>query len=317
MGAEPLRRLRCPIHFGRFVRRPCHPCQVPRRDPTRPRDADPRLDPFRLPPDGKCWWCGDKATTREHKFKHSDLRRVATRNGKRDLSSLHKQSDFHTGPLRTLKRGDEVKWGLNLCARCNDTKSQPFDMAYDQFVAFLLANEDHLWRQDHLDWADVYGSAWGDGSTNLARYFVKQFGCMMATQHLPVPADATAFLGGAPRCPSVVLGLWRDHRPIKVHRKMKKTGVPDGMLSFVGLPATMAYTDGLRLTGADYQCRVAYMIFNVSWREDEDLPSFHEEQVVPMPLINARLRDRVAWLPVEARGYAHRVRQRWRGETEV
>lgn len=50
-------------------------------------------------------------------------------------------------------------WGLNLCAWCNDIKSQPFDMAYDQFVAFLLADEDHLWRRDNLDWAAVYGSA--------------------------------------------------------------------------------------------------------------------------------------------------------------
>ena len=99
-----------------------------------PRDAHPSLDRFRQPLDGKCSWCGAAATTREHRFKHSDLRRVATGSGVRDLGALFKKSDFYEGPLRTLKRGDEVQWGVNLCAPCNNARSQPFDMAYDQFV---------------------------------------------------------------------------------------------------------------------------------------------------------------------------------------
>ena len=294
----------------------CKPCGVSRPPAEDPRDADPRLDRFRLTPDGKCWWCGAVATTREHKFKHSDLRRVATENGARELSALHKQSDFHSGPLRTLKRGDEVQWGLNLCAPCNNVKSQPFDVAYDRFVEFMLANGDTLWRRTSLDWAEVYGQGWRDGAANLARYFVKQFGCMLATQRLPVPSDAIAFLDGAARCPSIALELWRDHRPIKLHRKERRAGDPVGMLEFIGLPATLAYTDGLRLTGADYQCRLACLVFAVAWREGADLSSFHEGQVVRLPIINSRLRDRLAWLPVEARGLAHRARIRWRGQAD-
>lgn len=241
---------------------------------------------------------------------------MATENGARDLSALFKKSDFHEGPLRTLKRGDEVQWGVNLCAPCNNAKSQPFDVAYDQFVGFLLANGDTLWRRTSLDWADVYGQAWGDGAANLARYFVKQFGCMMATQRLPVHGDAIAFLDGADRCPSLVLGLWRDQRPIKLQRRGRRAGDPDGLLNFIGLPATRAYDDGSRLTGADYQCRLAYLVFNVAWRDGIDVPSFHETQVVPLPIINARLRDQLAWLPVEARGLATRTRLRWRGEAD-
>lgn len=80
-----------------------------------PEFSDPALDEFRRPPTDRCWWwCGDKATTREHKFKHSDLRRMATADdGSHDLSNVLKKSEFYEGPLRTLKRGDEVKWGLN------------------------------------------------------------------------------------------------------------------------------------------------------------------------------------------------------------
>ncbi len=281
-----------------------------------PRDADPRLDRFRHAPDGRCWWCGGVATTREHKFKHSDLRRVATRDGARDLKALFKMSDFHQGSLRTLKRGDEVQWGLNLCAPCNNARSQPFDLAYDRFVAYLRANGDTLWRWTSLDWAAVYGQEWSDGATSLARYFVKQFGCMMATQRLQVPQDAVAFLDGSARCPSLCIDIWRDHRPIKLHRRMSRTGDQEGMLNFIGLPATLAYTDGSRLTGADYQCRLAYMVCSVFWREGEDLPSFHESQVVSLPIINTRMRDRLSWLTVEARGLVYRAGARWRAEPD-
>lgn len=272
---------------------------------------DPALDEFRLPPDGKCWWCGAVETTREHKFKASDLRRVATTDGVRDLSALHKWSDFHNGPLRTLKRGDEVQWGLNMCAPCNNARSQPFDMAYDRFVSFLRSNAGALWRRDSLDWAEVYGPDWATGSARLARYFVKQFACMMATQHLPVPDDAVAFLDGDARSRSIKLELWRDHRLIKMAKKELRAGDPDGMIiSFMGLPPSHARHDGFRLTGAGYQYRMAYMVFDVAWRDGQDLPSFHEQQLIPLPIINARVRDRLAWLKVEAQGLAARARQR-------
>ena len=264
---------------------------------------DPALDKFRRPPTDRCWWCGDKATTREHKFKHSDLRLMATADdGTQDLSNVIKKSEFYEGPLRTLKRGDEVKWGLNLCAPCNNVKSQPFDNAYHQFVRFLLANGDDLYRHDRLDWSDVYGPGWAAGAANLARYFVKQFGCMMATQQLAVPQDAVDFLNGVDRCPAIRLALWRDHRVVELHRVTRRDALPEGMLSFIGLPSTKAYTDGKDLTGADYQCRLAYRVFDVSWHAGGDTTSFHEGQVIPLPLINARLRDRVAGRPSKREG---------------
>lgn len=275
----------------------------------------PAFEAYRLPQEGRCWWCGAKATTREHKFKASDLRRIATTDGVRDLDALHKVSPTRSGPLRTLKRGSEVQWGLNLCGPCNNTRSQPFDVAYDRFVGFLRANGDTLSERRSLDWTEVYGAGWAEGSADLVRYFVKQFGCMMATQHLPVPDDARAFLDGATRCPSVQSVLYRDHRPAAMHRKLRRSGDPEGALSFIGLPATKAFADGTRLTGADYMCRLAYLVFDVRWRDGQDQPSFHETQFLPLPIINSRLRDRADWLlNVEVVGLADRLRNRmsWR-----
>lgn len=181
-------------------------------------------------------------------------------------------------------------------------------------VGFLQDNGDSLWQWATLDWATVYGTNWSDDATNLSRYFVKQFGCMMATQRLPVPPAAIDFLDGSERCPPLGLGLSRDHRPIQLHRRMQRTGDAEGILSFIGLPPTHAYGDRERLTGADYQCRLAYLLFDVAWREGADTESFHESQIVSLPLINARLHDRLRWLPVGARSLAHRARNWWRQE---
>lgn len=274
------------------------------------RDIDPRLDQFRHGPTDRCWWCGEKATTREHKFKHSDLRRVATKDGARDLSNLFKRSDYHAGPLRTLKRGDEVQWGMNLCAPCNNVKSQPFDRAYDEFLKYMFMHGDDLCERETLDWADVYGSDWQPKTANLARYFVKQFSCMMATQRLDVTQHAIDFLNGDPRCPSIGLGLWRDHRVIQFHKALKRQADdPEGMLHFVGLPPTYALSDGAKITGSDYQCRLGYLTFDVAWRSGADMLSFHEVRLIQLPLINARIRDQLAWFPVQAQSLAYRVRR--------
>lgn len=251
--------------------------------------------------------CGAKATTSEHKFKHSHLRQIARRDGEADPRNVHKFSATLNDTLRSLNKGSQVRWGKNLCAPCNNTRSQPFDRAYDRFVAFMLAHADNLHSRTHLDWAEVYGEEWQEGAISLARYFVKQFGCMMATERLHVPQDAIDFVQGSPRSASLHLALWRDHRIVQAHKMLQRRALENGLMDFVGLPETHAVSNQGRLVGASYQCRLAYMIFNVDWREGTDEMSFHEQQVIPLPKINARLRDRIEWFPVQARGVVHRM----------
>lgn len=253
--------------------------------------------------------CGAKATTSEHKFKHSHLRQIARRDGDMDPRNVHKASATLNGTLRTLNKGSQVRWGKNLCAPCNNTRSQPFDQAYDRFIAYMLDHADDLYSRPQMDWAEIYGEDWQEGATCLARYFVKQFGCMMATERLEVPQDAVEFVQGAARSASLHLALWRDHRVIQMHKWMKRRlAIEEGMMDFVGLPETHAVSNQGRLVGSSYQCRLAYMIFNVDWREGTNQVSFHERQVIPLPKINARLRGRMEWLPVQARGIVHRLR---------
>lgn len=240
-------------------------------------DRDSSLDWLRNSPSDRCWWCGDLATTREHKFKASDLRRIAIgENGASDASNVFKGSSRYEGVLRTIRRGTEVQWGKNLCARCNGSRSQPFDRAYERFSDFIQLQIDALHMKQDVAWSAIYNSDWSSGPRNLARYFGKQLGCMLATQDLHVPRALIEFLDGADRCPPVNFSVYLDPVVVDAHVSAVENGYLEGMRNFIGLPETPAYSDGKALTGAQYACRLAYLFVDVEWRDGTDTPSFFE-----------------------------------------
>lgn len=257
---------------------------------------DPRIEEFRIPESDCCWWCGDLAATQEHRIKHSTIRRVAnsTPGGGRP-SDVYKVSDDYRGVLRSLKKGSQVKWRKNLCADCNNSRSQPFDRAYDVMEAFIVEYADELMRWPRLTWSDVYGEDWQAGAANLARYFGKQLGCMLADQRLPVPTELIAFLNGADRCPSVAFMIFRNWKAGSAHRMMRRDGFTEGITTFVGLlPSSLRHQDG-RLIGVDFGYHIGYVWFCAQWWEDTDRSSWWEHPVIDLPLLNANALDRISW----------------------
>lgn len=261
-----------------------------------PMALDPRLDDWRLPESDCCWWCGAPATTMEHRIKHSTLRRVARGDdGTIDPANVYKKADDFEGALRSLKKGTQVKWRKNLCAPCNNARSQPFDLAYDRMESFYVRHADEMMAWERLRWADVYGENWEQGAADLARYFAKQVGCMLASQRLPVPADLIALLDGAERCPSVEFVICRNWRAIDMHKVMLRDGDPDGITSFVGLlPSAASQTEG-RFSGVDYTYHIGYLWFAVDWREGTERNSWWEYPEIGIPLINASIASKFAW----------------------
>lgn len=244
-------------------------------------EPDPALSAFRLPRSESCWWCGDAATTEEHRIKASTLRRVARAdNGTAEPGNVFKKSSDYEGPLRTLNKGSQVRWRRNLCANCNNSRSQPFDRAYDVFETFIVSRFRTLAEQPNLDWRDVYGDDWRAGATALGRYFAKQLGCMLATYDLPVPEDLRRFVSGADRCPSVCFALAIEPRVVALLR----SGDSGGDLSnFVGLLNAPAYRSGDSLTGIDYGYHIGYLNFIVCWREGAQFASWFDNYVCELP----------------------------------
>lgn len=161
---------------------------------------------------GKCWWCGAPADSREHRLKASDLKREYGKPPYNDLRTLTRFSgdgqhqDFR-GPNSAL-----IMFSPTLCARCNDTRSQPFDTAWDAFGTYLAANEVKVVQTRQIDWRDVFGAQWRSRGADFERYVLKHAICRVV-DHLPGPikigGEYIDFLNGGAR-PSMAIELAID-----------------------------------------------------------------------------------------------------------
>ncbi|WP_270408920.1 hypothetical protein [Brachybacterium paraconglomeratum] len=152
------------------------------------------LDHLKVSPDGRCWWCRERAsTTGEHKYKQTDLARLM------GDDSLIWAGDGGTREIRGksgIKRDryGVVKFPKSMCDTCNNARSQSFDRAYTTFSTYL----DSTWVriQPGVSFEEIYGDPWQKDTLDLARYYGKHFGCRMVRSGLPVPDSLRAFLDG-------------------------------------------------------------------------------------------------------------------------
>ncbi len=166
------------------------------------------IDRLRQDFDGICWWCRQHlADSREHKYKASDLRAMWDEGG---LYWFGDGGSRHIGGKKAIQRDRHgvLTFPSSLCAACNNTSSQPFDRAYETYSKFVAAGG--LARRKNVDFQQVFGEEAETARVDLARYFVKHFGCRMVADGFDVPSSMRDFLDGAPDMPDVHLGLARQ-----------------------------------------------------------------------------------------------------------
>lgn len=224
---------------------------------------------------GTCWWCGAEADSREHKYKRTDLRRLA--NG----DDLLWGDDRVLRTIRSHRKSKDVLFGLVLCKRCNDTRSQPFDRAYDTYAAHVSRHITQLWRARGIRLDHVYGEDWERQTKNLARYFAKHFGCLIVENGFPPPQALIQFLAGDDEAPDISLCLVKDQKRWLLHKKLRMTRKGES-----GLWITPGYgwVDGNRLTGYKVTTLIGYVGIQFEWHENwgrQDSFYFH-----PHPVLN-------------------------------
>ena len=87
---------------------------------------------------GTCWICGSAATSSEHKIKKSDLIRVHGRGKEFAEASLNYLRGDDSVVILQGPDSKWVKWPDVLCAQCNNSRTQPFDRAYDKFIEYAV-----------------------------------------------------------------------------------------------------------------------------------------------------------------------------------
>jgi hypothetical protein len=140
-----------------------------------------------------CWICNQVADSAEHRVKKSDLvtlHGTGSYQGENALILIREGKEFPIqGPNSKV-----VKYRKNLCSKCNNSFSQPFDKAYESFIAYIIDHEELVLKRRFIDFNDVYGEDWRTGQCNLYKYFVKSLGCRLADNGYPIPKDLPRLL---------------------------------------------------------------------------------------------------------------------------
>ncbi|BCW61785.1 hypothetical protein StoSoilB22_07580 [Arthrobacter sp. StoSoilB22] len=258
-------------------------------------DVSDRLASLAKNQAGKCWWCGARADSHEHKYKRTDLRRLA--NG----DDLIWANDSVLRPIRSHRKSKDVLFGLILCKRCNDTRSQPFDRAYDKYAAYVSQNISRLWRAPGIRLEHVYGDGWEQEAKNLARYFAKHFGCLIAENGFPPPETLLRFLSGQDETKDFSLCLIKDQERWLIYKALrgKVKGEP-GLWITPGL----GWVNDHRLTGYKAATLIGHVGIQFEWHEDwGPQDSFY---VHPHPVLNVVKAARTTRRAIRRLGTDHR-----------
>ena len=109
---------------------------------------------------------------------------------------------------RALVQGQDskyLKFEEVLCQACNTTLTQPFDRAYDAFIEHVSANTDTILALRRIDLRDVFGTCGRKRRRNLFNYFLKSFGCRLASCGVTVPPEIQRAIHGDPVPTTLVL----------------------------------------------------------------------------------------------------------------
>ena len=138
-----------------------------------------------------CWICGNKADSREHKIKKSDLISLYGKGPYKEplLLMKGKKAIKIQGPDQI-----HLKYKKTICSACNNVLTQPFDRAYELFVRYVLENEKLLYYKRFFDFESVYGIECDEAQRNLFKYLVKSLGCRIVEAGYDVPKDLSILL---------------------------------------------------------------------------------------------------------------------------
>ncbi|MEU8343706.1 hypothetical protein AB0C74_18575 [Spirillospora sp. NPDC048832] len=248
------------------------------------------LEAYRVTSSGLCWWCQSApATTREHKFKRTDLDQMwgdsayLLWGSSGDDRTIWDSDGF--GRLSKIRgsKSDVAKFKPSMCLTCNGKRSQFFDDSYVTFSRHVWQHMDTLWKAGHLDMSKIYGDEWQSRVLGLARYFAKHSACSMVDAGFDVPQSIIKFLDGdTSRLEDVHFVIFKDPQIRRYRRRMKEIGVAAGGLHIE--PAVGAVSPSRKcLTAYSSAYLLGFIGVKYYWREGAKASdSFYLHQKPPL-----------------------------------
>lgn len=156
--------------------------------------SDPPTQPIKRRFDSaRCWWCGGKGDTREHRIKRTDIIREYGVGIDPDNLMIHGLR------AKAQLRGPDsasYKFRSRICANCNNNRSQPFDRAEEVFATYFRAHEEEIVRSKRLSMAAIFSADLAAREENLRRYFVKHVAFVISDMGFEVTHNVLSYLNG-------------------------------------------------------------------------------------------------------------------------
>jgi len=230
----------------------------------KPRNRE--LDYLRHRGSGTCWWCGRVANSREHKYKRTDLDRLQNEGG--PLVWGGDPDRYHN--VRSTKKSGAVRFRRSLCQACNGARSQPFDRAYDEYVAFIWRHVEEMWSWDDIPMDWIFGDDWPTKQLDLARYFAKHFGCRISEEGFTVPSGITEFMNGAETARNIRMCFSKHEDIWELHQALRGIG---GEVTGFWLGGMVAYLtrDRSRILGLETNVLLGFIGVELFWNDREPI----------------------------------------------
>lgn len=122
-----------------------------------------------------CWICGSKANSGEHRIKRTDLIHTF------DCVN-QKEPIFHYRKMKLIDKAGSVKSSIFkfdniICTKCNNERTQPFDLAWDKLSSYLHYNWDEIKRVGNIDLRSVFPDNYESNMVMVQLFFIKILGC--------------------------------------------------------------------------------------------------------------------------------------------
>lgn len=190
---------------------------------------------------GICWWCGESADSREHKWKRSEVADLFGRGSYDSVVWLRTGRGDEPAEIEPVRgpKAARLMFGYSLCGQCNGTRSQPFDRAYARFSSYVINHHAQLLDQGWFDIADIFGKETENEVANLSRYYGKHIGCRIADMAGRVPENLISFLDGeldSAICVYSEFGIRKELLNVERNQVLSlRESVADGYTDRVGL----------------------------------------------------------------------------------
>lgn len=138
-----------------------------------------------------CWWCGDIANSKEHKYKKSDVRRMFGKQFSKEIIIIR---DGREIPIQGPDSKELKFSNPNLCQKCNSERSQKFDLAWDKAIEYILNRNNLEFLNANLDFTKIFGLNYISRKQDFLRYIIKHISCKLAINKFKVPESFIKFL---------------------------------------------------------------------------------------------------------------------------